>query len=348
MKVIRLIILSALLLIIASTDQSRPTNHQSKTEALAKAGDQKTEHSETALESPALATETSIHTAQKTTGNYQQSTRERWFNPNTLPNWVIAVITFIYVCAAIGQWIAIRRQTEAAEKTLSAMKDQERTAADTLFEIARQASAAERTLGILEKQARAAMDQVEIGRLAASAALQSAKATELALNAERPYVFVESQALNATQGSTITSLVEGFTSDSTKIDIGISFQLRNYGKGVTTIEGLRLQARIVPGWFDVVLSKRSFGRNISAKSIEVHIKKRIIGSGETSRYSCGFSLPTSDWESVLSRTTRLFNWELFVTKTFLDALSMSRSGSLTSHLLRSQFLLPTDPNLRIS
>ncbi|MBI4258399.1 MAG: hypothetical protein HY619_05545 [Thaumarchaeota archaeon] len=141
----------------------------------------------------------------------------------------------------------------------------------------------------------------------------SAKATKvasevarLALNIERPYIFAESQILHASKGMHLASMAEPFGIDHSKMDIRISFQLRNRGKGVAVIDGVRLRGRISPGLLTVILSNRIFTTNVSIESVQLPIQQEIIGPGESSPYSGTFLLPVEAWEKILSQENQIF------------------------------------------
>lgn len=103
-----------------------------------------------------------------------------------------------------------------------------------------------------------------------------------------------------------TSIAEPIGINHSKMDIEVSFQLVNEGKGIAVIDGVRFQAQITPGIFDVIVSKRAFGRNVLPKSTQLPIRQQVIRSGNTSPYSARFSLPVQDWERVISKENQIF------------------------------------------
>lgn len=135
-------------------------HHRAEPAEHPQAGKNKTANPQSA-EAPAV-NQPPAQTTQTGPKQEQHGTIEKWFNPNTIPNWVIALITAIYVAATIGQLVAIRRQAKFARRTLRAMNRQGTTAKDTLTQLARQADLMEKTQKSTDLAARAAAQSTQI------------------------------------------------------------------------------------------------------------------------------------------------------------------------------------------
>ncbi len=107
--------------------------HKSKAEEHSSTGTQKaqdTEKSPPATKPPIVVVAVPSDKTQTKTTEEQQSTIQKWFNPSTLPNWAIVLVTIAYVIVAIGQLTAIRRQAKFARRSLRAINRQAGIAAE--------------------------------------------------------------------------------------------------------------------------------------------------------------------------------------------------------------------------
>lgn len=154
-----ILIVAALLLSTASETlkaQQNPSKteiHESKTDQHPDQGTQKTKNAEKppAPTKPPLALDEIP--SQKTQANprqEQQGTIEKWFNPTTIPNWAIVLVTLIYVCVSIGQFVAIRRQAKFARRTLRAINRQADIAVEGVVETRKAAEAAKKSANVAE------------------------------------------------------------------------------------------------------------------------------------------------------------------------------------------------------
>lgn len=143
----------------------------------------------------------------------------------------------------------------------------------------------------------AARDNASAAKEAAIATKEYAKIAALALNAERPYVFVESQELNATEASPLPRLLGGTTApQEPQMDIAVSFRLRNRGKGVAVIKDVRARLLITDGMYHPVGFRRKF---VTAGKVSLRIAERVVGGGEGSEQIVArFTILKTDWEKI--------------------------------------------------
>lgn len=185
-----------LLLLLASTPAEI---HQSKPEEPTKEKPAKTDDAKTAPATAKFSLTSAEFPPKKTqpdTAEEQPSAIEKWFNPNTAPNWFIGIITFVYVGVAIGQLAAISKQAKFARRTLRAIRR-----------------------------------QVNVGHIAAKAAKKSAEVAELALKSDRPYLLLEKAEFTGVFKLNSYGEKTGELLEQDKFRPGGIFHFRNCGKG---------------------------------------------------------------------------------------------------------------------
>lgn len=150
---------------------------------------------------------------------------------------------------------------------------------------------------------------------ATKAASASAKAAELALNAERPYAFLEKQDITIALRvlPSIATLPCEWKVDQQTSEIGINFCLRNRGKGVAIIDSV--QAKMIVGGLLTKDKPETIGRRTTDP------RMRFMGSGETTKCSIhGFLIANS----VLSRIADLeLGLTIFVSVRYSDVFRRS-------------------------
>jgi hypothetical protein len=144
--------------------------------------------------------------------------REASPSGNDLPAWLEAIATILLVGFALWQMRFIRRSTAATENAANAARDNAKAAKDA-------AIATERYVEMTEQMVKATK--------------QSAHATELALNAERPFVFVEVLTVSAAEAMSYLITGEPAPSDA-QVDITVALSLNNQGKGVAVVNSLKV------------------------------------------------------------------------------------------------------------
>lgn len=201
---------------------------------------------------------------------------------NRLPAWLEAIATILLVGFAAWQMRFIRRSTAATENAANAASDNAKAARDA-------AVAAERYVEMTEQMVEAAK--------------QSARAAELALNVERPYVFVESQTLDFAKVSQtpvpplIAAAVPGFTKEpEQRIDIEISFTLRNRGKGIAVLTGVRTRLILT----NDPLGLAAHFKLATACSSRMRIRQRVIGAVDEYPVRTYLHLPIPVWEGIVN------------------------------------------------
>jgi hypothetical protein len=156
---------------------------------------------------------------------------------------------------------------------------------------------------------------------AAEAAKQSARAAELLLNAERPYLFVENRTIGMylRMMASIAAPIPNAPSvaeeprkylevdKSGKADVQLTFDLRNYGKGPAVVRNIRLRMLLGRG-----LDENKYFRLVTIGREEGIIRggRNLIGPGEVAQCSVSgltLSLETlseiKDWELSLRFAT---------------------------------------------
>jgi hypothetical protein len=172
-----------------------------------------------------------------------------------------------------------------------------------------QADIAEKLAGVTNEMKTATTD-------AAKAAQQSAHAAELALNAERPYVFIESYNLKTSwfvdpgyrgglAGITATTLLTrryASAPDATHVELNLGFVLRNRGKGVAIIEDVRMRFIDTPQTFFLRGVPVFSGKPKVVGRYMFYIPQSILGGGETSEpiSTLNFTLPAAKLRDMLT------------------------------------------------
>lgn len=138
---------------------------------------------------------------------------------------------------------------------------------------------------------------------AADAARQSARAAELALDAERPYVFIENPQMSATDATPLKVfgvVVGGEQPPQTTIEV--SFDLHDRGKGVAVLRAIRTDLFVVPSPLSRLVQAEQ-SRNTPfrlGRARWTDFRVRILGAGESNRpYLPSFTIQKDVWERVL-------------------------------------------------
>lgn len=202
------------------------------------------------------------------TYNYYYPAKDTW-------DWsgiVQAIATLGLLGFALWQMDFVRRSTKATENAAKAASDNAKAAKDA-------AIATER--------------YVEMTKQMVEATKQSAHAADLALNVEKPFVFLEEPKLE-----TYTESVPQFGALPLPQYVSvqrrwIGFELRNRSKGVAIIEAIRLRACIV---------RRSTWESSGTK--QVRIQQRVVGPGE--KPLSGTSIPYTVAPPVIDRIDERF------------------------------------------
>lgn len=144
---------------------------------------------------------------------------------------------------------------------------------------------------------------VYIGKQAANAAESSAAAARLALNAERPYVFVENQHLMLFWWKGSVSIQPATEQDEipTHVEISFGFNLRNRGKGVAILKDVRLRLIDSAKISLDTGSPKVVGRSRVILRYGFFIQHGIIGANETSEepfVTFGIKLPIDQWYAM--------------------------------------------------
>ena len=179
-----------------------------------------------------------------------------------VPTWLEAIATILLVIFAGRQLSSVKGAANAARDNADAAKD----------------------AAVSTKR------YVEMTEQTVEAANQSARAAELALNIERPYVFIEKQSLalrnlklpSGIAGPFSLLAPESIESEATHKGLDPTFILRNRGKGIAIIRDVRLRVMKVP--YPALLS----GLPVSTGKFEVIarysylIQQPVLGNGEMS------------------------------------------------------------------
>jgi hypothetical protein len=204
-------------------------------------------------------------------------------SPNAnLASWAEAIATIGLLLFASFQIGFIRRSTRATEDAAKAASDNARAAKDA-------AIATERYVEMTEQMVEATK--------------QSAKAAALALNAERPYLFVENRNLRYIPKETFLSMVDP-TVKTQRTHVLFTFALHNFGKGVAVVNSVRVRLVVRSGprvdveplpVFPITIAKDSANRP----------KTRIIGADKIGdQWAEDLDVPNAIWRDILeSRLT---------------------------------------------
>jgi hypothetical protein len=152
------------------------------------------------------------------------------------------------------------------------------------------------------------------------AAKQSAKAAELMLNAERPYVFVENQKVGMYLRISFDSLAsisevkptpdvsaeplkyKGVDRANTA-DVRLDFNLRNRGKGVAVLRSVRIRMLIGRG---LMTNEEASLRTIGRCDASIRKGISVIGNNESAEcFAIGLSLPLDTLGAVTEWTSSL-------------------------------------------
>jgi hypothetical protein len=173
---------------------------------------------------------------------------------------------------------------------------------------------------------------VVVQRLAAFAAEKSAEAASLALNAERPYVFVEKPKL--TKDTEPLSLAgTPIPIEHRKIYLHATFRLRNRGKGVAILHTVQVRLLAINGGIS-----RTHGRLRRSEIVDVgdyrgHVGTQVLGEGDlTDEVSIqSFALSPDQWDQVCN----LSLWLLLIIHV--------RLGDVFRRIYPARFLFDYDP-----
>jgi hypothetical protein len=158
------------------------------------------------------------------------------------------------------------------------------------------------------RQLRSIRAQSEIAAASANAATKSARAAELALNVERPYVFVESQQLSFSPRQPVPPppyLVTGVpppeSPQPSEMNIDVSFILRNYGKGVALLQAVHTELVLTRGMFGHLEKPIRASKDRSQM-----LERRILGPSDyVLRQVFGLTLPVGTWNEIKARNLGL-------------------------------------------
>jgi len=149
--------------------------------------------------------------------------------------------------------------------------------------------------------------QSEIAAAADTTARQSVELTTLALNAERPYLFVEQQEIEMSipMLTTLSARVMGenialeplkyaVAGSSNVANIVLTFMLHNRGKGIGVVRRIRVRMLLGRGACEKTASKLT-----TINTAEGNIRTPIIGGGEKTECFCfGLRLPLQTLDEV--------------------------------------------------
>lgn len=162
-------------------------------------------------------------------------------------------------------------------------------------------------VGIL--QAMVACFQYRVGKNAAAA--NSATAAQLALNAERPFVYAESPTFSQkAQELKIPDLplselkVLGFDNLIGKVTFEVIYQLRNRGNGIAFIDEVRARFHLATTGY---MSPTSEERKQQAKTLVLSVHDRVIGPRDDStNFIFGPVLDPATWYKIRVGQLRLY------------------------------------------
>ncbi|HUY20578.1 MAG TPA: hypothetical protein VMV15_15295 [Candidatus Binataceae bacterium] len=138
-------------------------------------------------------------------------------------------------------------------------------------------------------------------RQAANAAEDSAKAANLALNVELPYVFLKSPKM-VIRAESISYPYAIPSPTSNKLYFQISYELRNHGKGVAIIDGVRARFHLAKTQWDTPTSEE----RAREKTIVPEIRDRVIGPADISlNFITGLYLTPETWHKILPHKLEL-------------------------------------------
>jgi hypothetical protein len=154
----------------------------------------------------------------------------------------------------------------------------------------------------------AAWRQLRATGAASEAAAKSARAAELALNAERPYVFVDSQQLAYSPQTPLSLgsfplnlLVDANKPDTppteppATMDIRVVFNVRNHGKGVALLKAVHTELILTRGIYDK--TPRKLTR--ASKDRSQGLQTRILRPSQTLLYhTFGLDVPIDTWNEI--------------------------------------------------
>ena len=241
------------------------------------------------------------------------------FFPPVWSNWALVIAAGVAAGIAIRTLIEIRRsnltaiQVARATRVAAIATEQYVKLTEDMAKAAKQSVAAIQAQ--LEFTKIANEQNVKIAAQGAEAAKQSAQIARLALDVERPYIFIESHNIstrNIKGGSGRESAALLLTTneveeeaDANYKQISLSFGLRNRGRGVAIIQAVKLRLIEMPSFRRlgttglagmVPVQQGKFG--IVARQTLITTQS-VIGSGEVSFYETfGMAIPIDDWRRL--------------------------------------------------
>jgi|SRR5579862_5324204 len=235
--------------------------------------------------------------------------------------WVMAIATTIYSFFAILQWRALRKTVDETQG-LVVTANRQATAAEA------QVANLEKTLVATEKAANAAKQSADATTAGAVAAEQyvkltaelvrtsqrTAKIAELALNVERPYVFIERQEykVRETMGGGLFTAATLLTRDEgkpTHAEVSVSFDIKNRGKGIAKITEVKLRLLMMPrityrrSQLDFMAALAKLGRSKRIGRYHYPVLHPILGANEETNYwmMSGISVPLDRWKEMIKQ-----------------------------------------------
>jgi hypothetical protein len=113
---------------------------------------------------------------------------------------------------------------------------------------------------------------------AASAARDSAKAAELALYAERPYLLIKNARISEQTQLPLPTLLGGSNPPADRRQLKVTFPIQNYGKGVGIIKSVEVRLYVGNGVFSQ--TPPVFERLIRYCDERVRVERPVVGSND--------------------------------------------------------------------
>lgn len=133
------------------------------------------------------------------------------------------------------------------------------------------------------------------------ATAEAAKAAALALNAEKPYVFVKSpQMIVRAEPAPYPDAIP--SPNSTRLRFEISYELKNHGKGVAIIDGVRARFHLARTRSDKPTSEEQ----ARGKTTILEIRDRVIGPADVSlNFIDSLDITPETWRKILPHQLEL-------------------------------------------
>jgi hypothetical protein len=310
----------------ATAESPSQPNQRSQTETQAQ------QHYAVASPAPAIVNQPSPKPTANTGATYIYNQYKQASPLGDFPTWLEAIATILLVIFAGRQMRFVRRSTQATENAAKAASDNAQAARDAAIATERYVEMTEQMVEAAKQSARAAEagtvateQYVKLTAELVRTSQETAKIAELALNVERPYVFIETQELKIRETTgrglfAATILTTPADAPATYAEVSVSFTLKNRGKGIAKITGVKLRLLVMPrpvyhvGQSPSLLTAAlvRLGRSKRVGRYNYGIQHPILGPNEPTEFGMisGISVPIDKWKELMERNIPAISIEI--------------------------------------